>query len=98
VVGLLAPGPLQGPSAPEQRPSGAFHGRPRISSAARTRDWYARRKEGKRVYRLELEAAAVEDLLTHAGLLALVDGDDHAKIEAALGRLIAIMIEDDRRG
>jgi hypothetical protein len=69
-----------------------------VSSAARTRDWYARRKEGKRVYRLALDEGATVDLLTHASLLQVVDGDDHRKVEAALARLIAVMIEDDSRG
>jgi hypothetical protein len=81
--------------APPLSRGAPFH--ERASSAARTRDWYWRRKAGRSVYRLELEEAGVEDLLTAAGLLELVGADDHAAVEAALRKLIAVMIEDDRR-
>jgi hypothetical protein len=83
--------------APHPQPE-AFHERPSVSSAARVRAWYARRKKGKRIYRLELEEGATVDLVVNAGLLPLVDGDDHPKVEQALQRLNEIMIEDDQRG
>jgi hypothetical protein len=69
-----------------------------VTSAARTRHWYARRKAGRAVYRLELDQADLETLLVSAGVLELSGADQHAAVEQALARLIAVMIEDDRRG
>jgi hypothetical protein len=97
----VGPAPEAAPSlkthpAPPERLTERFHGRPVVTSAARTRLWAARRRNGKRVYRLELEEAAVEDLLVSAGLLQLTGADNHHAVEQALGRLVEIMVEDDR--
>lgn len=55
--------------------------------AKRTRDWRIRRREQRRVYRIEADEVEVEDLLCATGQLAREKLDDPREVEKALGRV-----------
>ncbi len=69
-----------------------------MGGAARMVAYRARRAEGQRVYRLPLDAVAIEAMLANAGLLETSD-PTHEQVERALTRLIEFMlIIDAQRG
>jgi hypothetical protein len=66
-----------------------------MSSAARTREWYRRRRAGKAIFALELDEVGVERLVERAGLLQPLEADDHAVVERALERLVEMILLED---
>ena len=68
-----------------------------MSGAERMVLYRQRRAEGKRTYRLPLDAVAVESMLLTARLLETRD-PTHEQVERALTRLIELMIIDAERG
>ena len=70
------------------RGSGPFQPAP-VTSAARTARWYARRKAGRSVYRLELDTAAVEDMLVAAGLVVAAFSSMHVSSAVAQSVYVA---------
>jgi hypothetical protein len=71
-----------------------------VSSAARTRDYRQRLRNGRALLQVEVDIVEVERLLVDAGLLS-PDCDDRPIVEAALSRLIALLVADgdmSRRG
>lgn len=67
-----------------------------MSSAARVRRCRERARNGRVVYRIEADELEVEALLVEARLLPPGGVDDRAAVEAALGRLIELLLIDRR--
>jgi hypothetical protein len=63
-------------------------------TARRLRKYQARRRSGQKCYRLTLDEIDTEEMLLASGTLAPADRDDHSKVEAALQRLLSILIAD----
>jgi hypothetical protein len=66
------------------------------SSAARQRQHYRRSRAGRAVFAIEADVIGIEELVTAAGLLP-ANVDDHHSVEAALGRLLELLIADHRQ-
>lgn len=66
------------------------------TSAARQFRSYHRHKAGKRVYSIEADECGLEELLRVANLLP-PNVDDHAVVEAALARLVELLVQDHRQ-
>jgi hypothetical protein len=64
-----------------------------VTSAARTRDYRQRLRNGRALLQVEVDIVEVERLLVDAGLLG-PDCDDRPTVEAALARLIALLVAD----
>jgi hypothetical protein len=65
----------------------------RRAAAARTRDYRQRLRSGRALLQVEVPIIEVEQLLVDAGLLS-PDCDDRPTVEAALGKLIALLVAD----
>lgn len=65
------------------------------SSADRQRRYRARLRAGRAVYRVEVDDAAITDLLVASGFLPLTSADDHEKTRQALERLLASLVTAD---
>jgi hypothetical protein len=68
-----------------------------VSGADRQRDFYRRRKAGRAIFALEGDAVGVAEVVIATGFLARGQEDDHANVEAALERLLDLMVADHRR-
>jgi hypothetical protein len=79
-----------------QRIARELEGHPPSATARRLRKFQARRRNGLRCYRVTEDEIDLAELLLASGVLAPVDRDDHAKVEAALSRFIRICILDHR--
>lgn len=66
-----------------------------MTAAARQRRRRARIRDGLRVFRIEASQFDLADALVTAGWLKGWDADDRAKVEAALGRAVAAMLDRD---
>jgi hypothetical protein len=64
-----------------------------VTSAARMRDYRARLRNGRALLQVEVDIVGLERLLADAGLLS-PDCDDRPTVEAALGKLIALLVAD----
>jgi hypothetical protein len=64
-----------------------------VTSALRTRHYRERIRSGRAVFRIEADVCALERALTEAGLLQS-GTDDHRVVEAALSRLVELLIAD----
>lgn len=64
-----------------------------MTSAARTRDYRQRLRNGRALLEIEVDLVALEQLLADAGLLS-PDCDDRPAVEAALGKLVELLIAD----
>jgi hypothetical protein len=57
------------------------------------RDYRARIRNGRALLQVEVDIVGLERLLVDAGLLG-PDCDDRSAVEAALGKLIALLVAD----
>lgn len=71
----------------------AFHARSTVTSKLRMRDYRKRIRNGRALLQVEVDIVEVERLLVDAGLLG-PDCDDRPIIEAALEKLIALLVAD----
>jgi hypothetical protein len=86
----------QGGGTARQRGPAGTGGTPEpsyVSSAARTRDYRQRVRNGRAVFRIEADVCALERALEEAGFLA-PGTDDHDVVERALEKLIALLVAD----
>jgi hypothetical protein len=84
--------PLQEPPPPR---GGPFQRPTVVSSAAVKQKLFRERvRAGKQVLRVEVEAHAVEALLEAAGLLPPATDTGRPEVEAAVGKLLALLIRD----
>jgi hypothetical protein len=84
--------PLQQPTGGRGEP---FHGRPSVTSAAvKQKHFRERVKAGKCVLKVECESHAIEALLEDAGLLTPAKDAARTEVEAAVERLLALLIAD----
>jgi hypothetical protein len=61
----------------------------------RLRKFRERRRNGQAIYKITLDEVAIEELLIAAQLLTPSARDDHAAVEAALGRFINLLLVDE---
>jgi hypothetical protein len=71
-----------------------LEGHPPTPSARRLRRHRARQRNGQCVYRVTMDQVDLEELLIAARTLSSNARDDHAAVEAALQRLLSILITD----
>jgi hypothetical protein len=71
-----------------------FEGHVPSGGARRLRRYQARRRNGQACYRIVQDQVDLEELLLAAGTLSPLDRDNHAAVEAALARFLAILIAD----
>jgi hypothetical protein len=64
-----------------------------VTSKLRMRDYRARMRNGRALLQVEVDIIEVERLLVDAGLLS-PDCDSRPTVEAALGKLIALLVAD----
>ena len=62
--------------------------------ALRVRKFRTRQRNGERVYRVVVDQVGLEELLIVAQTLSPSARDDHTAVEAALKRLLSILIVD----
>src|SRR5215831_5782476 len=66
-------------------------------TARRLRRFQARRHNGQACYRIVQDSVDLEELLLAAGTLSPLERDNHAAVEQALARFLALCIADHRR-
>jgi hypothetical protein len=64
------------------------------AAALRVRKFRTRQRNGERVYRVAVDQIGLEELLIAAQTLSPSARDDHTAVEAALKRLLSILIVD----
>ena len=63
------------------------------SSTERVREYRRRERDGRRVFHLELEVAAIEALLVHEGLIDPLIESEHAAVDRALQSFVEQLAE-----
>ena len=64
----------------------------RRANREKKRRQLARRRAGLRVYRVEMNEADLVAALTDAGLLAVIDGENHVAVERAIQKMLLALI------
>ena len=65
---------------------------PVLANRQRVAKCYARRKQGRRVYELELNEDDLAEELIITGYLQVTDRDNHAAVARGLGRAVEFLI------
>jgi hypothetical protein len=71
-----------------------LEGHPPSATARRVRKFRGRRRNGQACYRIVQDQVDLEELLLAAGTLSPLERDNHAAVERALTRFLAICIAD----
>ena len=79
-----------------QRVAKELEGHRPSPTARRLRKFQARRHHGQACYRVVQDCVDLEELLLAAGGLSPQDRDNHAAVEQALGRFLALCVLDHR--
>ena len=79
-----------------QRVAKELEGHRPSPTARRLRRYQARRHHGQACYRIVQDCVDLEELLLAAGVLSPQDRDNHAAVEQALGRFLALCVLDHR--